>query len=213
MRNHNPARQQVQLVLDTAGQGPILDIKIERIPDNRVPHVLGMGPQLMRPPRHRLHRQPGQFLRRRLDNSVIRHRMARTLVTMPRDLHPWIPFVVLALCEIGRDSALLDARNTRHKRPIDFPRVARPETFRQRRRRKPRLRHHETARRILVQPVHEPRFLPLRVAHGFQQPVDMADCAGASLHRQAHRLVQHHHVVILEQDQRPDKRRVRSLCR
>ena len=58
----------------------------------------------------------------------------------------------------------------------------------------------QTARGFPVQPVHQPRLLPLGVAHHFQHVVDVARDAGAALHREPRRLVQHHDVGVLEED-------------
>ena len=58
----------------------------------------------------------------------------------------------------------------------------------------------QTARRFPIQPVHQPRLLPLGVAHHFQHVVDISRDAGAALHRKPRRLVQHHDVGVLEED-------------
>ena len=70
----------------------------------------------------------------------------------------------------------------------------------QRGRRKSRFRDQQAARGFLVEPMHQPRFLPLCVAHHFQHLIDMPRGAGTALHRQTGRLVQHHDVGVLIQD-------------
>jgi hypothetical protein len=67
---------------------------------------------------------------------------------------------------------------------------------------KARLGDQETARGLLVDPVHQSGFLSLGIAHHLQHLVDVARRAGTALHGKARRLVQHQHVVVLEQRHR-----------
>ena len=60
-----------------------------------------------------------------------------------------------------------------------------------------RLGDQEAAGGLLVEPMHQPRFLALGVAHHLQHLVDMPRGAGTALHREPGRLVQHEHVIVL----------------
>ena len=92
------------------------------------------------------------------------------------------------------------------KRPIDLARRARAEGLGQRRRRKARLGDEQAAGGVLVEPVHEPRPLAVRVAQHFEHAVEMARGAGAALHRKPHRLVEHQHVGVFVERDRFEKR-------
>jgi len=61
----------------------------------------------------------------------------------------------------------------------------------ERRGRKPRLRHQQAAGGVLVEAVHQPGTLALRVAQHLEHAVEMARGARAALHREPHGLVQH----------------------
>ena len=109
--------------------------------------------------------------------------------------------LALLLGEEGRDAALRHLGHAGDQRPIDFARRARAEGFCQSRRRKPRLGDEEAAGGILIEPVHQPRPLAVRVAQDFQHAVEVARGAGAALHRKPHRLVEHQDVgVFVERD-------------
>ena len=90
------------------------------------------------------------------------------------------------------------------ERPVDLARRARAEGLRERRRGKARLGDEQAAGRVLVEPVHEARALAVhaRLAQHLQHAVEVARGARAALHRQAHRLVEHQHVVVLVQRDR-----------
>ena len=72
--------QQMQLGLDAAGQFPVLDLEVFRIPDDRVADMRHVRAQLVRAAGDRLERDPGKLLRRGLDHRVIRHGMIRRRV-------------------------------------------------------------------------------------------------------------------------------------
>ena len=149
---------------------------------------------------HRLERHPGQRARRGFDHCVIGDRVARAFIAMLRDAHEAL-FLALLFGEEGRDAPLPRLRHAGDQRPVDLACRARAKCFRQRRRRKARLGDQQAAGGVLVEPVHEARALPVdtRLAQHLQHAVEMARGAGAALHREAHRLVQHHHVGILVQ--------------
>ena len=50
--------------------------------------------------------------------------------------------------------------------------------------------------------MHQPRTLPVGAAQGAEHPVNVTRGAGAALHGKAHRLVEHHDVGVLEEDDR-----------
>ena len=189
----------MQLLLDAARQLPVFLVEIFGVADDGVIDMRHMRAQLMRPPGHRLQRHPGEFLRRGFHHRVVRHRMAGALVAVLGDAHDGV-FLVLFLGEIGRDAALLRLRHAGNQRPVDFSRRAFAERARELGGGEARLGDQQTARGILVEPMHQARLLALGVAHHFQHAVDMAHGAGAALHGEAGRLVQHHHVGVLEQD-------------
>jgi hypothetical protein len=57
------------------------------------------------------------------------------------------------------------------------------------------------ANRVLVEAMHQPRPLAVRVAQHPEHAVEMARGAGTALHRKPHRLVEHQHVgVFVERD-------------
>ena len=87
----------------------------------------------------------------------------------------------------------------RDQRPVDLARRALAECARQLRGGKTGLGHQQAARGLLVDPVHQSRFLPLGVAHHLQHVIDVARDARATLHRKPDRLVQHQHIGVLEQ--------------
>ncbi len=196
MRNHDPARQQMQPVLQAARQRPVLLVEIFGIADDRMADMIHVRAQLMRAPGHRLQRHPGELVRRRLHHRIIGHRVARALVAMRGDAHDRIVLALL-LGEIGRDAALLRLGHADHQRPIDLARRAVAECAGQMGRGKARLGDQQAAGGLAVDPVHQPRLLPLGVAHHLQHLVDMARHAGAALHGEARRLVEDEHVVIL----------------
>ncbi len=62
--------------------------------------------------------------------------------------------------------------------------------------------------------MHEARTLPVGAAQGAEHPVNVTRGAGAALHRKAHRLVEHHDVGVLEEDDRFQERAIllRGRC-
>ena len=126
MRNDDPARQQMQPVLQAARQFPILFGEIFGIADDGVIDMGHMRAQLMGSPGDRFQRHPGELLRRGFHYGVISHRMACTLVAMCGDPHDGI-FLTLLLGEIGRDAALLRLRHAGDQRPVDLARRAMAE--------------------------------------------------------------------------------------
>ena len=75
MRDDDPARQQMQLVLDAARQLPVLDVEIFRIADDRMSDMRRVGAQLVGAPGDGLQRQPGELWSRPFRRS--RNRSAR----------------------------------------------------------------------------------------------------------------------------------------
>ncbi len=58
---------------------------------------------------------------------------------------------------------------------------------------------------VAVEPVHQARPVAEAVGHAGEQAVDVAAGAGAALHGDAERLVEHQHVLVLEQDDALDE--------
>ncbi len=180
------------------GSCPVFLVEIFGIADDGVIDMRHVRAQLMGPPGDRLQRYPGQLLRRGFHHCVIGHGVARALVAMRGDAHDGI-VLALFLGEIGRDAALLRLRHAGDQRPVDLARRTMAERSGQRGRGETRLRDQEAARRLLVEPVHQARLLPLGIAHRLQHLVDMPRGAGAALHRKPRGLVQHHDVGVLIQ--------------
>ena len=101
----------------------------------------------------------------------------------------------------------LRLRHAGDQRPVDLARRARAEGLGQRRGGKARLRHQQAAGGVLVEPVHQARALRVgvRAAQGAQHAVEMARGAGAALHGEPHRLVEHQHVVVFVERDRLDE--------
>ena len=162
--------------------------------------------QLMRAAGHRLERQPGERARRR---SPPPHNRSPRGSRPPRHgcamrMNDFV--LALLLGEKGRDAALPRLRHAGDQRPVDLARRARAERLRQRGRRKARLGDQQAAGGVLVEPVHQPRALAVRVAQHLEHAVDMARGAGAALHRKPHRLVEHQHVGVLVERDRFEER-------
>ena len=123
--------------------------------------------------------------------------------------------LALFLGEEGRDAALPRLRHAGDQRPVDLARRARAEGLGERGRGEARLGDQQAARRVLVEPVHQPRPLAVHagLAQHLQHAVEMARGARAALHREAHRLVEHQHVVVLVQDDRLEEARASSRPR
>ena len=56
--------------------------------------------------------------------------------------------------------------------------------------------------------MYEARTLPVRAPQGAKHPVNVTRGAGAALHRKTHRLVEHHDVGVLEEDDRFQERAI-----
>src|SRR5262249_59599050 len=111
--------KQMQPVLQSAWQLPVLLLEIFRIAHDRMADVGAMGAQLMGAPRYRLEREPSQLARGGLDDGVIRHRVARALLAVSGDAHARIAFK-LFLGEERRDAALARLRAAGRRGPKDF---------------------------------------------------------------------------------------------
>ena len=196
VRNDDAPGQQVQAVLDAAGQLPVLHVEILVVPDDRVMDVGGMSAQLMGAAGHRLHGHPGQFLRRLLHHIVERHRVLGLVLAMTGNAHA---LLALVTGEIGGDAALLGLRHAGEHRPVDLAGVAVAEGLGQLLRGKAGLGDEDDAGGFPVQPVHEARLVALAVGEGIQHAIEMAAQARTALHGKAGGLVQHHHHAVLEQ--------------
>ena len=205
VRHRDAAGQQMQLVLDAAGQLPVLDVEIFRIADDRIADMRHVRAQLMGAAGDRLERKPGELLRRRLHHRVIGHGVHGVFLAVLGDAHEGI-LLDLLLGEISRDAALRRLRHADHQRPIDLARRARAKGLGQRRGGKTRLGHQQAAGGVLVEPMHQARTLRVRCApQRAQHAVEVAHGAGAALHGKPHRLVEHQHVGIFVKRDRPDE--------
>ena len=92
--------------------------------------------------------------------------------------------------------------------PVDLARRARLEHLAEMRRRGAGLGHHQHARRIAVEPVHQPRRLALLVGQALQQPIHMPLGAAAALRGEPVRLVEDVELVVLVEDQVAQELRV-----
>ena len=101
---------------------------------------------------------------------------------------------------------LLHLGHAGDQRPIDLARRSRAEGLGQGRRGKAGLGDQEAAGSVLVEPMHQPRPLAVGVAQDVEHAVDMARGAGAALHREPHRFVEHQHVGVLVQRDRFEER-------
>ncbi len=96
----------------------------------------------------------------------------------------------------------LRLRHAGDQRPVDLARRARAEGLGERGGGKARLGDQQAAGGVLVEPVHQARALAVGVAQHVEHAVEMARGAGAALHREPHRLVEHQHVGVLVQRDR-----------
>src|SRR5882724_1587428 len=88
MRNDDPPRMEVELLLDPAGEIPALfGGEIFRIAENGMADMGGMSAQLMGAAGNRTHRQPGELLSRLINDRVERHGMARFIGAVACDAH------------------------------------------------------------------------------------------------------------------------------
>jgi hypothetical protein len=213
MRHHDAAGEEVQAVLEAARQLPVLHVEVFRVADDRVADMGGMRPELMGAPRHRLQGQPGKLLGHRFDHGVVGERVARALLAMPGDAHPGIPLPPILSGKVGRDPALPDPGHAGDERPIDLPGRAGAEGLGERHRREPGLGDDEAARRVLVEPVDEPRLLARLVAQRLEQAVDVPLGARAALDGEAVGLVEHQHVSVLVKDDGAEEGAILVLAR
>ena len=103
-----------------------------------------------------------------------------------------------AFGEIERDAPLRRLRHALDERPIGFAGLARAKGFAELRRCSPVFGDKQHAARVAVEPVHE-HGAAIALRQGFQHAVDMPRRAGAALHGEAEGLVEHEHVLVLEQ--------------
>src|SRR5882724_11716446 len=107
MRNDDPPRMEVELLLDPARKIPALfGGKIFRIAENGMADMGGMGAQLMGAAGNRTHGQPGELVSRLLDDRVERNGVARLIGAVARDTHA-VALGPGLLGEPGRDPPLL----------------------------------------------------------------------------------------------------------
>ncbi len=113
----------------------------------------------------------------------------------------------LAAClgESKLDDAAMGPWDSLGERPIDFPRVAAAQGFRERSGRWKRARHDEDSRGVTVEAVDQPRPLPLLALKTLEQAVDMASDSRAALTRNSARLVQHEGRGVLVDDKALDE--------
>ncbi len=109
----------------------------------------------------------------------------------------------LLLDQPGRDLVLALRRHALHQRPVGLLGLACPKRLGELHRRQPRARHDENARRVAVEPMHQPRLLALLVAPGLQHGIDAARDARAALHGEPRRLVEDEHFRVFVQQHLP----------
>ena len=108
--------------------------------------------------------------------------------------------VARRLDETKADLAQIGRGHTRHERPIYLARLLVPDRCGERARDFARARQQQNAGRVLVEAVHEARFLVIAELQRLGEAIDMAGLLGAALRRQARRLVQRDDVVVPEQN-------------
>src|SRR5215203_962412 len=205
VRDDDAPGQEVELVLEAARQLPVLDVEVFRVADDRMADMGGVGAQLVGAPGDGLQRQPGELLRRRLDDGVIGERVARALVAVLGDAHARVLVADLLLGEVGRDPALPHPRHAGDDGPVDLARRARAEGLAERHGGKARLRDDEAAGRVLVEAMDEARLLALLVAQRLKQAVDVALRPRPALDRKAGGLVEDENVLVLVERDRLEK--------
>ncbi len=145
-----------------------------------------------------LHFQPGQRLRRLLDDAIKGNGMVGALFAMFGDAHT-VAVRRLFLDQPGGDLVFTLGRNALDQRPVGLFRLAGAERLGEFHRRKPCAGDHQHAGGVTVEAVDEARLLALLVAPGLQHVVDVAGNARAALHRQSCRLVEDKNLVVLVQ--------------
>ena len=156
-----------------------------------------MHADLMRAPGDRLGRHPGKFLARLAQHGVVRDRMFGAVDVAPDHRHFLVVARLAFLGDGALDRAAMGARHAFGQRPVDLGRVALPERFAEGRRRRRRPGDDQDARRIAVQPMHQPRLLLLAESEELEQPVDMPGDAAAALRGEPRRLVENQNRRIL----------------
>ena len=192
----DPARQQMQAVLHAARKLPVLLVEIFRIADDRVADMRHVGAQLVGAAGDRLEREPGQLPRRGLDHGVIGDRVAGALLAVAGDAHerirprapPWR----------GR-SRYGPAAAWARQRPAPSRSCAPSGCGRSwpARRRQSGSWRPAGSRRCPCRAGAPGAGAGPPVPQHLQHAVEMARGAGAALHREPHRLVEHQHVGIL----------------
>jgi hypothetical protein len=196
MRHGDGARVQMQAARE-AGQerrlAAVFGVAQDRVADQRA-----MGAELVRAPGHRPQRQPRGAVAGAIERGVIGDRAARVLVVLAR-LHHALAVRAQALGQGRVDAALPDLRPADHDRPIDLARLLAAERLGQFRRRPGASPQYQNARSIAVEAMHQARAFLVPEAQRIEHAVEMMRRAGAALHRQARRLVDHQDRFILVQ--------------
>jgi hypothetical protein len=171
---------------------------VQRVTQQRVPGLRQVHPDLVRPARQQIHLHQRSALEV-LPRPV--HRDCRlALPHLPRELLP-----VHRVSPVQRLDPRLRLRVPMHQRQVRLLHRPRLERLLQRHQRLLVLRHDEAPRRVLVQPVHDPRpQFPTharQILHPVQQRVHQRPrCVPRPrVHHHPRRLVHHHQVLVLVQ--------------
>ncbi|OIQ63413.1 hypothetical protein GALL_550470 [mine drainage metagenome] len=173
-----------------------------------MPDLGHMGAQLVRAPRHGFKRHPRHPCAQEPQGKEIGLgafgvRMLCHLIGMDADhlfalAHAPAPG---CLHQPVFDRSLARVRHTRHHRPIDFARGMVAKRLAERARNTVGAGQHQDARGILVQPMHQLRFVFIAELQRLGQTVNMAFAlTRAALARQARRLVKHDNMLVLPQN-------------
>ena len=200
---------QMQPVGDRCRHRPVAAIFV--VPQNGVTDMRHMGPQLMLPSGMGHEHQEGESLPRMVGRPVKSDGALGAL------LSAGVPHAVAFWASLFQkrhvDRALARMRHALDHRPIFLLHLAGGEQAPQCRRHVAPARHHQNARGVAVEPVHQPRPLAKLGGPGFEKPVNMPRHAGAALDGETGGLVQHQDVVVAVEDhcleQRPVLRRER----
>jgi hypothetical protein len=196
MRDIDRARMQMELVLDlafgTRGRAAIFEIAHDGGAQRRQMHANLVGAAS-----DGLGCHPAELLARLAENGVIRDRVLGAVDVALHHRHLLVVARFAFLGDRPLDGAAMRPRHTLGQRPIDLGRVASPDRFAERGRRRRRPRHHEHAGRVAIEAVDQPRFLLLAKGEELEQPIDMARDSAAALRGQASRLVENQHGIIL----------------
>ena len=157
--------------------------------------------------RHGLERNPRDLVRRPVDHRVVRGGVhGLVLLAGLRLAHAVLAVGPGGLHQRGLYPALRRLGHALHQRPIGLGRRARLEDAPELGRRIARLGNEQHTAGVAVEAMHQPRPLTAEaVGHAGQQPIDVTLGAGAALHGQPKRLVEHEHVLVLEQDRPLDQ--------